>query len=237
MQKQQSPLGKLDFKAFSNINTFKNPPLPSSPKSKNNPAKRLKKCHNLVSSTPYCDNKNKMSIRSYLLESPEGSPIQLDADEKVLKTSNLRQLEGNEGLEGSSSVVYVGTERGNPDETLKQIATATSPTKNAVKLISGISLERKLVSVKNNRLRSTHCDASPSAQSTENDPNIGTVDSYKGRRGRPRKKKRNETDLNDDEQAVISTLASMREISIPLPRLNGKLNYSFIEVWKTNHNQ
>lgn len=238
MQKHQPPLGKLDFKVHNNnMNIFKNPPLPSSSKSKKKTAKGLKKCHTLVSSTPYCDNKNKMGNRNCLLESPEGSPIQLDADENVLKTSNLRQLEGNKSSEGSS-VVYVGTERGDPDETLKQIATVASPTKNAFKLISDISLKRKVVSVRNNRSRSRHSDASTSAQSREDDRKIETVVSH---RSTPRKKKRNETltDLNHDEQAVISkvisTSSSIRELSILIPNLSGKFNYSF-QGWKTNHN-
>lgn len=199
MQKHQPPLGKVHN---NNMNIFKNPPLTSSSKSKKKTAKGLKKCHTLVSSTPYCDNKNKMSNR-------------------------------REGLEGSS-VVYVGAEQGDPDETLKQIATVESPTKNAFKLKSDIPLKRKVVSVKNNRSRSSHSDASTSAQSREDDRKIQTVVSH---RSTPRKKKRNETltDLNHDEQAVISTSASIREISILIPKLSGKFNYSF-QGWKTNHN-
>lgn len=244
LQKRQSPLGKLEFKLPNNINTFKNPPLPSPPKREKETANGLKKCHTLISSTPYCDNRNKISSRSWL-ESPEGSPIQVHVDQnngKVFKKNNSLLLEEKESSEGSS-VVYVGTER---------IVEAASPTKNAGKVKTGIPVKSKPMPVKNNRSRSRHCNASPSVHSKENCRKIQTEEESRTvvspNRSRTRKNKRNETltDLNGDEedfavgsqnkkscneQAAISTPGNIsRDISVELVKLTGKCHYSFTEV-------
>lgn len=257
LQKPQSALGKLKFRMYNNINPFKNP-LPSPPKREKEPKRGLNQCHNLISSTPYCDNKQRTNGENCLLESPEGSPIQLNSDKKdgkVVKKNNSRLLDKNESLKGSfsgSSVVYVGTEPHDADATLKQIVTAPSLTKNVEKVKSGIPVKSKPVTVKNNRSRSSRSNALPK----EIPPKVQTEEESRHAlspdRSRTRKKKQNRTltNLNDDEkdfvvgsqnncneQAASSTRANnTRDLSVLVERPSGKFNFSFSDVWKTNHN-